>query len=189
MSQNWFVRLTKSYLPNFAGLKSHAVTLYEAGKLGYGSIADLCKDLSTLEGATYEGELQEFANHLFSLRCVLECLQSGGIVTNIKEEGSSDKLSMITSSNDGPSSEIAESSWVDKSGDCSILEAVINNEDLINYDSEKLVEASIYTERVSSGIDDETRSITLEDSSDHIHEADKAHTKFDGNEKLAVFES
>ena len=34
--------------------------------------------------------------------CVLECLQSGGIVTNIKEEGSSDKLSMITSSNDGP---------------------------------------------------------------------------------------
>ncbi|KAG4953174.1 hypothetical protein JHK87_038768 [Glycine soja] len=71
------------------GLKSHAVTLS-------------CKDLSTLEGATYEGELQEFANHLFSLRCVLECLQSGGIVTNIKEEGSSDKLSMITSSNDGP---------------------------------------------------------------------------------------
>ncbi|KAG5109583.1 hypothetical protein JHK82_038806 [Glycine max] len=120
------------------GLKSHAVTLS-------------CKDLSTLEGATYEGELQEFANHLFSLRCVLECLQSGGIVTNIKEEGSSDKLSMITSSNDGP----------------------------------KLVEASIYTDRVSSGIDDETRSITLEDSSDHIHEADKAHTKFDGNEKLA----
>ncbi|KAG4402738.1 hypothetical protein GLYMA_02G270100v4 [Glycine max] len=171
------------------GLKSHAVTLYEAGKLGYGSIADLCKDLSTLEGATYEGELQEFANHLFSLRCVLECLQSGGIVTNIKEEGSSDKLSMITSSNDGPSSEIAESSWVDKSGDCSILEAVINNEDLINYDSEKLVEASIYTERVSSGIDDETRSITLEDGSDHIHEADKSNTKFDSNEKLEVFES
>ncbi|KAG4962115.1 hypothetical protein JHK86_038983 [Glycine max] len=116
-----------------ASLKSHAVTLS-------------CKDLSTLEGATYEGELQEFANHLFSLRCVLECLQSGGIVTNIKEEGSSDKLSMITSSNDGP----------------------------------KLVEASIYTDRVSSGIDDETRSITSDDSSDHIHEADKAHTKFDG---------
>ena len=109
MSQNWFVRLTKSYLPNFAGLKSHAVTLS-------------CKDLSTLEGATYEGEIQEFANHLFSLRCVLECLQSGGIVTNIKEEGSSDKLSMITSSNDGQSSEIAESSLVDKSGDCSVLE-------------------------------------------------------------------
>ncbi|KAG5039902.1 hypothetical protein JHK82_012057 [Glycine max] len=118
-------------MPNFASLKSHAVTLYEAGKLGYGSIADLCKDLSTLECATYEGELQEFANHLFSLHCVLECLQSGEIVTNIKEEGSSDKLSMITSSNDGQSSEIAESSL-------------------------KLVEASIYTDHVSSGMDDET---------------------------------
>ena len=31
-------------------------------------------------------------------------------------------LSMITSSNDGQSSEIAESSLVDKSGDCSVLE-------------------------------------------------------------------
>lgn len=61
------------------GLKSHAVTLYEAGKLGHASIADLCKDLSTLEGAKFEGELQEFANHASSLRCVLECLLSGGV--------------------------------------------------------------------------------------------------------------
>lgn len=61
------------------GLKSHAVTLYEAGKLGYASIEDLCKDLSTLEGTKFEGELQEFANHAFSLRCVLECLTSGGL--------------------------------------------------------------------------------------------------------------
>ncbi|XP_019190443.1 PREDICTED: protein FAM91A1-like isoform X1 [Ipomoea nil] len=64
------------------GLKSHAVTLYEAGKLGHDSIADLCKDLSTLEGAKFEGELQEFANHAFSLRCVLECLTSGGVKTD-----------------------------------------------------------------------------------------------------------
>ncbi|CAM8939032.1 unnamed protein product [Rhodiola kirilowii] len=61
------------------GLKSHAVTLYEAGKLGHASIADLCKDLSSLEGAKFEGELQEFANHAHGLRCVLECLLSGGV--------------------------------------------------------------------------------------------------------------
>ncbi|KAI8015757.1 hypothetical protein LOK49_LG05G02323 [Camellia lanceoleosa] len=40
-----------------ACLKSHAVTLYEAGKLGHASITDLCKDLSTLEGTKFEGEL------------------------------------------------------------------------------------------------------------------------------------
>lgn len=62
-----------------AGLKSHAVTLYEAGKLGHASIEDLCKDLSTLEGTKFEGELQEFANHAFSLRIILECLTSGGL--------------------------------------------------------------------------------------------------------------
>ncbi|KAF3340535.1 Protein FAM91A1 [Carex littledalei] len=61
------------------GLKSHAVTLYEAGKLGDSCIADLCNDLATLEGSKFEGELQEFANHAFSLRCILECIQSGGI--------------------------------------------------------------------------------------------------------------
>ncbi|KAL7259314.1 hypothetical protein ACSBR1_005243 [Camellia fascicularis] len=51
------------------GLKSHVVTLYEAGKLGHTSIVDLCKDLSTLEGTKFEGELQEFANHAFTLMC------------------------------------------------------------------------------------------------------------------------
>ncbi|RWW49562.1 hypothetical protein BHE74_00044245, partial [Ensete ventricosum] len=66
------------------GLKSHAVTLYEAGKLGDSSIAELCKDLSTLEGKKFEGELQEFANHAYSLRCVLECLQSGGVANDGK---------------------------------------------------------------------------------------------------------
>lgn len=60
------------------GLKSHAVTLYEAGKLGHASIEDLCRDLSTLEGTKFEGELQEFANHALSLRMILECLTSGG---------------------------------------------------------------------------------------------------------------
>ncbi|XP_078440816.1 FAM91 carboxy-terminus protein isoform X2 [Wolffia australiana] len=64
------------------GLKSHAVTLYEAGKLDDASITDLCNDLGSLEGKKFEGELQEFANHAFSLRSVLKCLQSGGNVAN-----------------------------------------------------------------------------------------------------------
>ncbi|CAA6664342.1 unnamed protein product [Spirodela intermedia] len=64
------------------GLKSHAVTLYEAGKLDDASISDLCNDLGTLEGKKFEGELQKFANHAFSLRCVLQCLQSGGIAAD-----------------------------------------------------------------------------------------------------------
>ncbi|KAL5231844.1 hypothetical protein ABZP36_030620 [Zizania latifolia] len=64
------------------GLKSHAVTLYEAGKLGDSCIADLCNDLASLEGKKFEGVLQEFANHAFSLRCFLECLLSGGTSPN-----------------------------------------------------------------------------------------------------------
>ncbi|XP_076924145.1 uncharacterized protein LOC143586489 [Bidens hawaiensis] len=68
------------------GLKSHAVTLYEAGKLGHTSIKDLCNDLSSLEGAKFEGVLQEFANHAFSLRSILECLTSGGITPTSTNE-------------------------------------------------------------------------------------------------------
>ncbi|KAL9254917.1 FAM91A1-like protein [Drosera capensis] len=76
-------------------LKFHAVTLYEAGKLGHASIPDLCKDLGTLEGAKFEGELQEFANHASSLRHVLECLISGGVSADTGEVGSSDKIGML----------------------------------------------------------------------------------------------
>ncbi|KAL2316986.1 hypothetical protein Fmac_030862 [Flemingia macrophylla] len=167
------------------GLKSHAVTLYEAGKLGHASISDLCKDLSTLEGATYEGELQDFANHLFSLRCVLECLQSGGVATNKKEGGGSDKLNMVTSSNDGPSSVITEMSLVEESRESGVSESVIHKVDLIKSDGE-LLEPSVYTERVPSVMDDETHSITSEYGCDQIQEADNSHTKLNGNEKLAV---
>ncbi|KAG8632888.1 protein FAM91 homolog isoform X2 [Manihot esculenta] len=88
------------------GLKSHAVTLYEAGKLGHASIADLCRDLSTLEGTKFEGELQEFANHAFSLRCVLECLLSGGIPT----------VGTLASSNEEATNLIADISLTDKLG-------------------------------------------------------------------------
>ncbi|KAK8458015.1 hypothetical protein SEVIR_3G284200v4 [Setaria viridis] len=73
------------------GLKSHAVTLYEAGKLGASCIAELCNDLASLEGKRFEGVLQEFANHAFSLRCFLECLLSGGNSPN----ETSDKTSEV----------------------------------------------------------------------------------------------
>ncbi|KAL1540219.1 protein FAM91A1-like [Salvia divinorum] len=78
------------------GLKSHAVTLYEAGKLGHTSIADLCNDLMTLEGAKFEGELQEFANHAFSLRCILECLTSGGTVTDERHRVNKEEIASLT---------------------------------------------------------------------------------------------
>jgi hypothetical protein len=38
--------------------------------------------LASLEGKKFEGVLEEFANHAFSLRCLLECLQSGGVSIN-----------------------------------------------------------------------------------------------------------
>ncbi|WVZ71455.1 hypothetical protein U9M48_020041 [Paspalum notatum var. saurae] len=79
------------------GLKSHAVTLYEAGKLGSSCIAELCSDLASLEGKKFEGVLEEFASHAFSLRCFLECLQSGGVSANeIAENG--DEAKTTTSS-------------------------------------------------------------------------------------------
>ncbi|XP_057816052.1 uncharacterized protein LOC131029556 [Cryptomeria japonica] len=79
------------------GLKSHAVTLYEAGKLGDASIAELCNDLLALEGTKFEGELQEFANHASSLRCVLECLQSGGLTTDTTDGDVSDLIDALSS--------------------------------------------------------------------------------------------
>ncbi|KAI5444549.1 hypothetical protein KIW84_012982 [Lathyrus oleraceus] len=78
------------------GRKSHADTLHEADKLGHASISDLCKDLSTPEGAKFEGELQEFTNHAFNLRCVLECLQSGEVASDVKVEEGHDKMNMAT---------------------------------------------------------------------------------------------
>lgn len=110
------------------GLKSHAVTLYEAGKLGHASIADLCKDLGTLEGAKFEGELQEFANHAFSLRCILECLTSGGVpAEEIGKTG-------IMSSRSEDANDI---SFSEKSGDTSKGTSELNNEDLLNSETPK----------------------------------------------------
>ncbi|PWA79077.1 hypothetical protein CTI12_AA058520 [Artemisia annua] len=102
------------------GLKSHAVTLYEAGKLGHASINDLCQDLSSLEGAKFEGVLQEFANHAFSLRCVLECLTSGGIAPN-----KGDKHGADYSSNDETTSMTTEKSHKEESDNAVINESGI----------------------------------------------------------------
>ncbi|XP_039065514.1 protein FAM91A1-like [Hibiscus syriacus] len=107
------------------GLKSHAVTLYEAGKLGHASIADLCKDLSTLEGTKFEGVLQEFANHAYSLRCVLECLLSGGVAADTRATEVVDRIRMPTSGYD-ESSAVADVSLTELSEQSSSNEAEQN---------------------------------------------------------------
>ncbi|KAI5388383.1 hypothetical protein KIW84_074178 [Lathyrus oleraceus] len=142
------------------GRKSRTVTLHEADKLGHASISDLCKDLSTPEGAKFEGELQKFANHAFSLRGVLECLQSGGVASDAKVEEGHDKMNMATPSNGEPSSLTAEISLSEKLGDSEVTEeAEINNDDLLSLDLEKSAEASVSYDVVPS---DGTSSITLD---------------------------
>jgi len=163
-------------------LKSHAVTLYEAGKLGHASISDLCKDLSTLEGAKFEGELQEFANHAFSLRCVLECLQSGGVASDVKVEEGFDKMDIATPSNDEPSSLTAEISLAEKSGDSGITEAETNNDDLLSLNLEKSAEASVSYEAVPS---DGTSSIILEGDGNDVQDSSKD-DNLQNDEKLIV---
>ncbi|OIV95473.1 hypothetical protein TanjilG_23916 [Lupinus angustifolius] len=164
------------------GLKSHAVTLYEAGKLGHASIADLCKDLSSLEGAKFEGELQEFANHAFSLRCVLECLQSGGVTSDAKVEEGFDKMDTATSTTDDSSYLIAEVSLAEKSGGSDITEAEIKN-DVLSLDVEKSVEASVSSEAVSATVNG-THSITLHDYSGHRLEIANSDGNIQSDEKL-----
>ncbi|XP_073113773.1 uncharacterized protein [Elaeis guineensis] len=104
------------------GLKSHAVTLYEAGKLGDSCIAELCRDLATLEGKKFEGELQEFANHAYSLRCILECLQSGGVATNEVVGKASDQVDVELSSNEATSLTV-DRYTIENSGDSDINES------------------------------------------------------------------
>ncbi|RDX81716.1 Protein FAM91A1, partial [Mucuna pruriens] len=149
-------------------LKSHAVTLYEAGKLGHACIADLCKDLSTLEGAKFEGELEEFANHAFSLHCVLECLQSGGVASDAKV--GEDKMDMATVSIDESSSLISEISLTDKSGDSGITDAGMNNYDMLSSDLEKTVEPSASDEAAPRNMIGGTCSIPFEGDGSHVQE-------------------
>ncbi|XP_022975935.1 protein FAM91A1-like [Cucurbita maxima] len=141
------------------GLKSHAVTLYEAGKLGHACIADLCKDLTTLEGAKFEGELQEFANHAFSLRCILECLLVGGVAINRKgEEGIYDKQDAEVSDNNESSSLITHTASIEK------LESLTMDEGQKCGDgpssSAVLLEGSSTSESLKSGAGDDMNSAT-----------------------------
>ncbi|XP_020538170.1 protein FAM91A1 isoform X2 [Jatropha curcas] len=163
------------------GLKSHAVTLYEAGKLGHASIADLCKDLSTLEGAKFEGELQEFANHAFSLRCVLECLLSGGIATDSKVEEVCNKIGTFASSNDEATSLIADISLTDKSQN-----SVVNEDEAdidrstksgMSQDNSDLVECA-------SGSTGEATSVVLSEDGNPLSEVSKSDSNVQNDEKL-----
>lgn len=102
------------------------MTLYEAGKLGHASITDLCNDLSTLEGAIFEGELQEFANHAFSLRHVLECLTSGGVPSEEVE-----KTTIVSGRSDDTTS-LMDISATENSGDSATNEFEINDENSVH---------------------------------------------------------
>lgn len=166
------------------------MTLYEAGKLGHAHIADLCKDLSTLEGTKFEGELQEFANHAFSLRCVLECLTSGGVITD-----ETDKTGATSLGNDEVAS-VTDTQLPDESGDVGICNDT--STDLHNYreesDSAELLMGSTISESSSaiflegcndsvedsnSGISSQNNNkVVLNECSDSRKEISKKHKKY-----------
>lgn len=181
------------------GLKSHAVTLYEAGKLGHASIADLCKDLSTLEGAKFEGELQEFANHAFSLRCVLECLLSGGVSTDVKAVEICDKLDMSASSTDEAASLIADTTLTDKSEPFVSNEARHIIDDSMNSRLQNVHildqplsgstdDVHILDEPLSGSTDDETSFLNLSEDSSLLNEVSKPDPNFLNDEKQIPIE-
>ncbi|CAK9149038.1 unnamed protein product [Ilex paraguariensis] len=158
------------------GLKSHAVTLYEAGKLGHASIEDLCKDLSTLEGTKFEGELQEFANHAFSLRCVLECLTSGGVVNDERDE-----IGMISSSSEEATSLLNNVSLTDKSGYLCLNEPGVNSDNSTHSATHE--ENSDLAEPVSGSTDGEKLSATISEESNCSNENSKPDLKLQNDEK------
>ncbi|XP_043722348.1 protein FAM91A1 [Telopea speciosissima] len=152
------------------GLKSHAVTLYEAGKLGDASIAELCKDLTTLEGTKFEGELQEFANHAFSLRCVLECLQSGGASTDSVVEEVSAKLGTESSSNDEVISLIADIDITEEPNSGGNETGAEGEEHLQGSIHTSIPEADAMVESVSGSTGDESVSVILSENKSGLDE-------------------
>ncbi|KAK8601628.1 hypothetical protein V6N13_058688 [Hibiscus sabdariffa] len=166
------------------GLKSHAVTLYEAGKLGHAIIQDLCKDLSTLEGAKFEGELQEFANHAFSLRCVLECLQSGGVATDNGAVQTTDRTGVSGSGHD-ESTLIADTPLVDVSDHSATneIELNINGTDKL----EASQEYSVVDDNVAETTGDD-RSATLSENGKPLSEVSKSDLSVQNNEKMIRME-
>ncbi|XWS14962.1 hypothetical protein CRYUN_Cryun35bG0053400 [Craigia yunnanensis] len=166
------------------GLKSHAVTLYEAGKLGYASIADLCKDLSTLEGTKFEGELQEFANHAFSLRCVLECLLSGGVATGNRAVEIADRMGVSASGNDEYTL-IADTSLTDVSEQSATNETEENINDTNNLETSQ--EDSIVDDSVPETSGDD-RYATLSKDGKLSSEVSKSDLNVQNDEKLIQIE-
>ncbi|KAJ6335479.1 hypothetical protein OIU78_012168 [Salix suchowensis] len=164
------------------GLKSHAVTLYEAGKLGHASIADLCKDLSTLEGAKFEGELQEFANHAFSLRCVLECLLSGGVAADVKVEEGSNKIGTASSSIDEASSLIGDVALTENSENIGADEVKIYNDDSVN---SSMPEAGSALANLVSGSPDDP--VILSEDINPPSEVSKSDQDVQNDDKLIPF--
>ncbi|EOY15925.1 Uncharacterized protein TCM_034846 isoform 3, partial [Theobroma cacao] len=165
------------------GLKSHAVTLYEAGKLGHASIAELCKDLSTLEGTKFEGELQEFANHAFSLRCVLECLLSGGVANDTKTVEIADRMGVSASVHD-ESTLVADNSLTDVS-EQSTNETGENINDTNNL--EICREGSVGDDSVPETIGDD-RSATLSKDGNLESEVSKSDLIVQNDDKLIQME-
>lgn len=168
---------------SFTGLKSHAVTLYEAGKLGHTSISDLCEDLSSLEGTKFEGELQEFANHAFSLRCVLECLTAGGIATDERVEEGSEKINMISSSNEDPTALTADSiPPIDKSGRYDLNEATPHSDDSVNSGNGE--EGSVHTEPMTGSVDNQMVSVTMSNEENFLEQDSKPDPSLQNDEIL-----
>ncbi|KAI5597864.1 hypothetical protein BDE02_02G093900 [Populus trichocarpa] len=167
------------------GLKSHAVTLYEAGKLGHASIADLCKDLSTLEGAKFEGELQEFANHAFSLRCVLECLLSGGVAADVKVEEACNKMGTAASSIDEATSLIADVAVSENSENIGADGVKIDNDDSMNSITPEA--GSVLANLVSGSTDDDTTSVILSEDINSSTEVSKSDQDVQNDDKLIPF--
>ncbi|RAL45653.1 unnamed protein product [Cuscuta campestris] len=162
------------------GLKSHAVTLYEAGKLGHDSIADLCNDLSTLEGTKFEGELQEFANHAFSLRCVLECLTSGGVQTDrVKDE-------VLSCTNHKATTSMVGTPSTTESGDLTTSVSELNADDCdYNEPPKGTTDAS---ERVSS-LDGDNPLETTAENGDNLAGDPQSDLSSQLEEKLVTTES
>lgn len=153
------------------GLKSHAVTLYEAGKLGDASIADLCKDLTTLEGKKFEGELQEFANHAYSLRCILECLRTGGVTTDTAVEDTHDKMGTLSLPNDESTPVITDISITECSSDSERKEGEVLDEipsDLMESGTPQV--GDISTDSIAGSTVDESVPATLLESGMDINE-------------------
>ncbi|KAJ8772072.1 hypothetical protein K2173_027249 [Erythroxylum novogranatense] len=77
-------------------------------------------------GSVSPGELQEFANHVFSLRCVLECLLSGGVALDLSSEEVSDKIVKLASNVDKGAAKISSGGKLDG---CDSNEAEVQIED------------------------------------------------------------